>query len=247
MEKLLETKLLYLYALQQVDSQLDELENYKGDLPATVNQLTESVNKLKTKITELESEIKNYMKKSDEADAEQLSLTEKITKYKKQQYEVKTNKQYDALTHEIENAEKKIEQLLNDIIMYEGKIKNGKEDLEKLREELKATEAELEEKQAELDLIIKQNEEEELSLQHEREKIIVRVSKQDLATYNRIRNAKNGLAVVSVKRNACGGCYNNLPPQKIQELRQNTNMFTCERCGRILVSDTIVEGSKNLL
>lgn len=243
----METKLRFLYALQQVDSQLDELDDFKGELPAIVNQLTEAVNSLTNKISELETEIKNNKKKSDGSDVEIISLTEKIEKYKKQQYEVKTNKQYDALTHEIENSEKKIEQLTNDIIILEGNIKNGKEDLEKLKEELKTAEQELEERQAELDVIIKENEEEELKVQHERQKLVARIAKQDLAIYSRIRNAKDGIAVVSVKRNACGGCYNSLPPQKIQELRQNTNMFTCERCGRILVSDTIVEGSKNLL
>lgn len=243
----METKLRFLYALQQIDSQLDELEDFKGELPAIVNQLTEAVNSLKTRIKELETEIKNNKKNSDEADVEIISLTEKIEKFKKQQYEVKTNKQYDALTHEIENSEKKIEQLTNDIIILEGNIKTGKEDLEKLREELKTAEKELEERQTELNVIIKENEEEELKVQHEREKIVARVNKQDLAIYDRIRKAKNGLAVVSVKRNACGGCYNTIPPQKIQELRQNTNMFTCERCGRILVSDSVVEGSKNLL
>lgn len=243
----METKLRFLYALQQVDSQLDELEDFKGELPEIVNRLTEAVNSLKTTIPELEAEIQNNKKKSDEADVEQISLSEKITKYRKQQYEVKTNKQYDALTHEIENSEKKIEQLTNDAIILEGMIKLGKEDLEKLREELKTAEQELEEKQAELDVILKENEEEELKVQHERSKLVACISEQDLATYSRIRKAKNGLAVVSVKRNACGGCYNSLPPQKIQELRQNTNLFTCERCGRILVSDSIVEGSKNLL
>lgn len=243
----METKLRFLYALQQVDSHLDELEDFKGELPATVNQLTEAVNSLKTKITELETGIKNNKKKSDESDVEQIGLSAKIEKYKKQQYEVKTNKQYDALTHEIENSEKRIEQLTNEIIILEGNIKNAKEDLEKLKEELKVAKQELKEKEAELDVIIKENEEEELKLRHDREKLLARINKQDFAAYNRIRNAKDGLAVVSVKRNACGGCYNSLPPQKIQELRQNTHMFTCERCGRILVSDTIVEGSKNLL
>jgi uncharacterized protein len=243
----LENKLRYLYALQKIDLKLDDLEELKGDLPQLVNELSEKVNSLKLKSKELENSLKNNKVKSDEADTEIIDLTEKIAKYKKQQYQVKSNKQYDALTREIEAAEKSIEQLTKDIFVYDGNFGNAKEELEKAKEELKLAAEELSGRKQELNTVTKENEEEELKYKHEREKIIARIGKEDQQLYERIRKAKNGNAIVSIKRNACSGCYNSIPPQKMLELRQNEKLFTCEHCGRILVSDKIVETSSNLL
>jgi predicted nucleic acid-binding Zn-ribbon protein len=101
----------------------------------------------------------------------------------------------------------------------------------------------LKEKRTALAEVSKATEEEELRFQHEREKIVVRLNKADIVTYERIRRAKQGKAVVAVKRGACGGCFNRVPPQRLLELRQNAKIHTCERCGRILVSDEIVESA----
>jgi hypothetical protein len=237
----LENKLRYLYALQTIDLKLDELEELKGDLPNIVNQLTERVESLKAKSKELENSFKTNKIKSDEADTEIIDLTEKMEKYKKQQYQVKNNKQYDALTREVENAEKLIEQLTKDVDVFDGNAQNAKEETQRVKDELKELVDELEDRQKELDEVTAENEEEELKFKHEREKLIVRISKEERLLYERIRKAKNGIAVVAVKRNACSGCYNSVPPQKMVELRQNEKLFTCEHCGRILISDKIVE------
>ena len=242
----MENKLRYLYALQIIDLKLDELEELKGDLPQLVNELTEKVNSLKSKSKELESNIKTNKVKSDGADTDIIDLTEKMEKYKKQQFQVKTNKQYDALTREIENSGKTIEQLTKDILSFDGIVVNAKEELLKVKDELKEAVNELEEKQKELDEVAEENEEEELKYKHKRDKVLVRINKEDRQLYERIRKAKNGNAVVPVKRNACSGCYNSVPPQKMVELRQNAKIFTCEHCGRILVSDKIVEISADL-
>ncbi len=243
----MEDRLRYLYALQKVDLHLDELNEMKGDLPQIVAELTAKENELKSKNEELENTIKSNIIKSDEADVEILSLTEKIEKYKKQQFEVKSNKQYDALTREIENAEKQIEQLAKDVSVYEGHIKNHKADLETSKMELEAIMSELSEKKKELAIVAKDNEEEELQYRHQRDKLVVRIDKQVLVQYEKIRKAKNGKAIVAVKRNSCGGCFNIVPAQKLLELRQNEKLYTCEYCGRILVSDKIVETSSNIL
>ncbi|RCK72465.1 MAG: hypothetical protein IGBAC_0539 [Ignavibacteriae bacterium] len=243
----METRLINLYTLQLIDSHLDELEYFKGDLPQKVRDLSEKVDNLKQKISEKEQEIKNLQLKSDEADLEMVTLAEKIEKYKKQLFQVKTNKQYDALTTEIDNAEKNIEELTKQIAIYDGHIQNAKGDLETFKKELVELEEELTEKQEELAKISKENEEEELTYKHKREKILVKISKSDLALYERIRKAKDGKAVVAIRRNSCGGCFNTVPIQKIVELRQNRKIFTCEQCGRILVSDYIVEESKKLI
>jgi predicted nucleic acid-binding Zn-ribbon protein len=104
-------------------------------------------------------------------------------------------------------------------------------------------EQELAEKRAALAEVSKATEEQELQFAHSRDKVLVHIAKTDLAVYQRIRKARKGKAVVSVSRNACGGCFARVPPQKILELRRNDRIFTCEHCGRILVSDDIVEAA----
>lgn len=243
----METRLINLCTLQFIDSHLDELEYFKGDLPQIVRELSEKVEALKQKIKHTEEEIRNLQVKSDETDLEMITLAEKIEKYKKQLFQVKTNKQYDALTLEIDNAQKKIEELTKQVAVYEGNIKNAKNDLETFKKDLVQLEEELGEKQQELTKISKENEEEEREYRHKREKLILKISKADHSLYERIRKAKDGKAVVGVKKNSCGGCYYAIPIQKIVELRQNKKIFTCEQCGRILVSDYIIEESKKLI
>jgi hypothetical protein len=127
---------------------------------------------------------------------------------------------------------------------FEGKMEIAKRDLETVNEQLKKSTDDLSERKEELREVNKEHEKEELKLQHEREKILVRLDKNYTERYDRIRNAKSGLAVVPIKRNACGGCYSRVPPQKILEIRQNSKLYACEHCGRILVSDHIVGTSQ---
>ncbi|MBI4810922.1 MAG: hypothetical protein HY800_05685 [Ignavibacteriales bacterium] len=236
----MENRLKFLYAMQIVDSQLQEVIELKGDLPKVVEELEIKVDDIKTKMKELNNTIKQCKIERDNADVEIIDLAEKIEKYKNQQLNVKSNKQYDALTREIEAAEKKSVQLEKDLEKYEGQMEGGKKDLEVSTKLLEQTNDELNERKKELREVNKEHEKEELKLQHQREKLIPRIDKQDLERYERIRKAKNGIAVVPIKRNACGGCYSRVPPQKILEIRQNSRFYTCEHCGRILVSDHIV-------
>jgi predicted nucleic acid-binding Zn-ribbon protein len=175
-----------------------------------------------------------------------IDCAEKVEKYKGQQLHVKSNKQYDALTKEIEAAEAKSVKLEKEMETLEGKMQLFKTDIETETVQLEELTGEYDEKRKELKELNKEHEKEELKLQHEREKILARVEDADVARYERIRKAKGGMAVVAVKRGACGGCYNRVPPQKILEIRQNSRLFQCEHCGRILVSDHIVETSLSL-
>jgi predicted nucleic acid-binding Zn-ribbon protein len=243
----LEEKLSKLYALQKVDSSLDELEEMKGDLPAEVADLEAHMNEQENRVQELETTIKQAVVDRDKADLETVSLREKIEKYKTQQYQVKSNRQYDALSREIDAAQEMISQHERNVETLEGKMTVAREDLEKAKAQIEGISKELNEKRQELEDVSKSNEDEELRLKHNREKLIVRIDRSDLALYERIRKAKGGLAVVPVKRNACGGCYNAVPPQKVLELRRNNKIYTCEHCGRILVSDEIVEKSATIL
>ena len=235
-----ENQLRYLYTLQQIDTQLKEVNELKGDLPAIVEELETKVENYKSEVKILNATLKQLKIDRDKADVEILSLAEKIDRYKNQQLNVKSNKQYDALTREIEAAEKKSLQIEKDMESYEGKMETTKRDLEAINEQLQKAINELSEQKEELRSVNKEHEKEELKLKHEREKILVRLDKNYIERYERIRKAKGGLAVVPIKRDACGGCFSRVPPQKILEIRQNSKLYSCEHCGRILVSNHIV-------
>jgi uncharacterized protein len=246
-EYLLENRLRMLYSLQLVDSNLDELQEMKGDLPKIVAELSDAVKGKTAQKKELDDLLKKSIVHRDKTDVDILSLKEKIEKYKTQQFQVKTNKQYDTLAREIDLAQEKITKLQKEMDELEGKAEHAKEDSEKLKPEIEALQTELADRKKELSAVNKEHEDEELELQHEREKIVSRVSKSDFQMYERIRKAKEGRAIVRVQRNSCGGCFNRVTPQRVLELRKNSTLITCERCGRILVSDEIVENAKKSL
>jgi predicted nucleic acid-binding Zn-ribbon protein len=243
----LENRLRLLYALQRVDSNLDDLHDLKGDLPHLVEVLEKKLQEKDTLQKSLESTVKHSKVRRDEIDLEIISTKEKIEKYKEQQFQIKTNKQYDALTREIDLSQERVKALEKEMEVIEGKAANATTDLETLAPELQELRKELKERQAELDHVNKEHEEEELKLKHEREKLIVRIDKSDVKSYERIRKALGGKAVVGVRKNACGGCFKRVPPQVSVELRKNLSVMTCENCGRLLVSDDIVESYSNSL
>lgn len=236
----MENRLRLLYGLQQVDTGLDDLLEMKGDLPRKVADLEAKKLAGEKAQKELSDTIKQSTIRRDAVDVEILAMKENIEKYKSQQFQVKTNKQYDTLTREIDTAQEKITKLQKEMESLEGKMQLAKQDLEKMGPDVEALKNELEERSAELDIVNKEHEEEELKLRHEREKYVVRIDKSDIRTYERIRGAKDGRAVVPVRRNACGGCFKRVPPQMALELRKNSKVLQCEHCGRILVSDEIV-------
>jgi len=239
----LENKLRTLYTLQLIDSELDEIEEMKGDLPGEVRDLEEKIAGLKAKVKELDDTMKGAFSLRDNADSEIISLRQKIEKYKTQQFEVRNNKEYDALTREMDQAAETIGKLEKEMAALEIKATVARTDIETTKKELEEAEATLTEKRAELAEVSKTTETEELKFKHERDKVLVRISKSDLRTYERIRNAKNGRAVVPIRRGACGGCYTAVPPQKVLELKSNSMWYLCERCGRIIVSEEVAESS----
>ncbi len=230
-----------LYALQLIDNNLDELEEMKGDLPGAVRQLEEKIADLRKRLEEAETTMRSSFAQRDNADSEIIGFKEKIEKYKSQQLQVRNNKEYDALTKEMDQAAETIARLEKEMADHETKATKSRNEIDELKKELEESEATLKEKKSELAEVSKTTEDEELKFKHEREKVLGKVTKPDLRTYERIRKAKNGIAVVPLKRNACGGCFTAVPPQKILELNQNNKFYTCERCGRIIVSEDIAE------
>jgi predicted nucleic acid-binding Zn-ribbon protein len=239
----LENKLRNLYALQLIDNNLDEIEELKGDLPAETREGQARVTELEERVATLERDMRGAFSTRDNADSEIINLRGKLDRYKKQQFEVRNNKEYDALSREMDAATAAITRLEKEMEAAEGKATIARTDIEEAKVKLKEAEADLEEKQKALAEVSKSTEAEELKYGHERQKIVARIDKADLAAYERIRKAKKGKAVVPVKRGACGGCFNRVPPQKLLELRLNNMLYTCERCGRIVVSDEIADMS----
>jgi predicted nucleic acid-binding Zn-ribbon protein len=243
----LENKLRQLYALQMIDSSLDELQELKGDLPAHIGGLESRKAQLTAAMAELDQTMRTAFAQRDTTDGEIVALRDKMEKYKTQQFEVRNNKEYDALTKEMDHASEMIARLEKEMDVLEGKATLARTDIEGIKAQLVELEKELDEKHAALTEVSKATEEEELKYSHQREKLLVRINKADLLAYERIRKAKKGKAVVPVKRGACGGCFARVPPQKLLELRQNKRLYACEHCGRILVSDQIVEESSSIV
>jgi predicted nucleic acid-binding Zn-ribbon protein len=240
-ETAVENRLRLLYSLQLVDIELQEILDLKGDLPHIVRDLQSRHDEMKAKLDALNAAIKESKLTRERADSEIVDIAEKVEKYKSQQMSVKSNRQYDALTREIENAEQRSIQLQRGMEDAENRLQTSKTDADGLKEQLEVLGEELKERQKELKEVNKEHEKSELELQHRREKLTVKLAQEDLDRYGRIYRAKGGKAVVSVKRNACGGCFSRVPPQKILELRRNSQIYLCEQCGRILVSENLAE------
>jgi hypothetical protein len=243
----LKTKLQHLFALQQIDAKLDDLEELKGELPGEVRALEEELAGLHGKVAALEQEMRKAFASRDDADNEIVTLRQKFEKYKSQQLLVKTNREYDALTREMDHATETIAKREKEMELLEGKGTLARTDIEGLKEQVAQLMVRLGEKREALAEISKSTEEEELRYSDKRQRLATKVSKQDLATYERVRKAKKGQAVVRIKRNSCGGCFARVTPQRLLELRQNERMFTCEHCGRILVSDEVAESATTML
>jgi len=243
----LKTKLQYLYKLQQIDSSLDELQEEKGDLPGQVRALEEQLEVVRTQHSLSEQAMKTAFTQRDNADNEIIVLKAKMEKYKSQQFAVRTNREYDALTREMDGTVEAVRRLEKEMEQLEVKGTTTRTAIEELATKIEEMEKQLEERRAALMEVSKSTEVEELEFNHQRQKVVARIAKPDLAAYERIRRAKRGMAVVPVKKGACGGCFNRVPPQKLLELRQNDRLYTCERCGRIIVSDEIAETSAKIL
>ena len=227
----------YLILLQQVDKKLFYLDFSKGDLPKTVARLKESINNSKKQIENVKKEYELIEKERISTENLVELSQEKLKKYQNQLYDVTSNKEYDAITQEIETKNKEIEEGETNILEmieandeHQGLLKEYEKESEQFKKDLKA-------KEKELNGLIKATEKEELELNHKREKIVVRLKKLILSRYERIRKAKSGIAVVSITRNACGGCFNAIPPQKIVEVEKLQMLIQCDVCGRILIPE----------
>jgi len=234
-------RLKILYQLQLIDDQLDELEELRGDLPNAVMDLEAKIKGFKEEIASMEKEKKTSLKTRSNNEKEMGKLAENQKKFKSQLYQVRNNKEYDALTKEIDHTEGQVKKLDEENDQLADLSKRLTDQIEDIKPTLAELKVELKEKEADLKEIIKANEKEESKLRKERKEIEAEVKKRDISAYMRIRKAKRGKAVATIKRSACSGCHNIVPSQRQLEIRQNNRLFFCEYCGRILVSSEISE------
>ena len=234
-------RLKTLYQLQLLDDQLDVLEELRGDLPNTVRELENKIAELKEDIQSKEAQQKESLEKRESNEKEMERLLENQKKFKAQLYQVRNNKEYDALTKEIDHTDEQLSKLEAENDALADLSKSLTQQIEDIVPVLNELQKELKEKEADLKEIIKANEREESKLLAERKRIEEQVKKADISVYMRIRKAKKGKAVVTIKRSACSGCHNIVPSQRQLEIRRNNKLFFCEYCGRILVSQEITE------
>jgi uncharacterized protein len=234
-------RLKILYQLQLIDDQLDELEELRGDLPNAVKELEEKINNMKDEIADMETQQKESLKKRNDNEKEIDKLTENQKKFKAQLYQVRNNKEYDALTKEIDHTEELVSKLEAENDALADLSKKLTDEIEEVKPMLDELNEEMKVKEADLKVIIKANEKEETKLREKRKEIETQVKKADHSAYMRIRKAKKGMAVSTIRRSACSGCHNIVPPQRQLEIRRNNKLFFCEYCGRILVSQEVSE------
>ena len=236
--KSVEEKLKALYQLQLIDSEVDRIRTVRGELPLEIEDLQDSIeaySKRKEKVVqEIDSENEIKTKNTNQI----AESNELIKKYKKQLENIKNNREFVSLTKEIEFQTLEIELSEKKIKNSEANLLHHTEKLNSLNDDLNVRKDELDKKSGELDEIIKETEKEEEALLKKSQKAKKVIDDRLLAYYEKIRsNVANGLAVVSIERDACGGCFNRIPPQRQLDVKLHKKIITCEHCGRILIDE----------
>jgi len=237
-----EEKLRALYDLQLVDSRIDEIRNVRGELPLEVEDLEDEVAGLNTRIQKLDgdldfidTDIKNKKVLIDDSKAA-------IKKYTEQQKNVRNNREFNALSKEIEFQELEIELAEKNIKEYRAQIEQKKQVIDQTKERLTDREKHLAHKKGELDAILAETKKEEELLVKKSNELENLIEKRLISAYKRIRvNVKNGLAIVPVERGASGGSYFTIPPQVIVEISSRRKIITDEHSGRILVDEELAK------
>ena len=238
----IEQKLKALFKLQLIDSKIDNLRSVRGELPMEVADLEDEIAGHETRLVNLQAEIK---KMEESITANKTKITDAkalVKKYEKQLENVKNNREYEALSKEIEiqgleqqAADKRIKNIQYDIEQKKATLENLKSDLEGRNADLKT-------KKSELDTIVKETEKEEKDLLKVRASALEVADERLALSYERIRRGiKNGIGVANIQRDSCSGCFAGIPPQRQSDIKQRKKIIVCENCGRILVDEEIVD------
>jgi len=247
-DEVVEKRLIALYTLQSVDSAIDKIKTIRGELPQAIQDLEDEIAGLETRIQNFHAAIETINQKSVIDRKGIAEHTEMIKKYQKQQDNVRNNREYEAINKEIEYKNLEIQ-------LCERHLKEAAANIKELQQHIDAAEQlannrrkDLEIKKDELDGIIKETEKDEARLLNKSKEQEQYIDQRYLTAYKRIRKAaRNGLAVVTIDRDACGGCFSKIPPQRQAEIKMHKKVIVCEHCGRIVVDDVIASmASDNL-
>ncbi|RPI16925.1 MAG: hypothetical protein EHM58_10970 [Ignavibacteriae bacterium] len=236
-------RLLLLFELHKIDKELQELESLKGDIPEIIEELTEKKDSHEQTLDRLEQELSGITENESVLVTQNSSLAKKIDKNDEvlRSGAVKSNQEYNALAKEIEDAYEHIDKN-EDVLEKDIKIKKDEltNRINTLRTELADILSDLAQHEETLKALNEQTEEEEKELKAQRESVVPKVNPEDLEFYKRINDAKFGDAMAVVRKGSCLGCFNSIPPQRSIEIRMVERFFTCESCGRILISEELI-------
>ncbi|MBN2349684.1 MAG: hypothetical protein JXJ22_12630 [Bacteroidales bacterium] len=240
-----EAKLRALYSLQKVNSDVDKIRTLRGELPLEVQDLEDEIVGLETRIQNFQEEIKKLDTSIANKKNEIINAQALIKKYEEQQNNVKNNREYDSLSKEMEYQTLEIELCEKRIKEFTIQMNDKKSTIEESKKILVERQSDLANKKSELEEIVSDTQKEEQQIENKITEIETIVEERLLIAFNKIRkNARNGLAVVTVERDACGGCFNKIPPQRQLDIRSRKKIIVCEYCGRILVDEDILEDIK---
>ena len=242
----IEQKLLSLYNLQQICTKIDEIRMIRGELPEEIRDNEDECEGLNTRISKFTDDIKNLKLKiaSENTNIEEAKAS--IKKYEEQQNEVRNNREYEALSKEIEFQSLQIQVAEKHKEKHDAEILDKQNKIAETNERLKELEEILEHKKAELEVIVADTQKEEEELLEKAETLKAKVDTRLLAAFERIRkNAHNGLAIVKIERDACGGCFSKIPPQRQLDICLHKKIIVCEACGRIFIDDKLVHEHEN--
>tara|TARA_B110000285_G_scaffold160374_1_gene179054 strand:+ start:19 stop:774 length:756 start_codon:yes stop_codon:yes gene_type:complete len=235
-EKTVAEKLDSLYSLQTIDSEIDRIKTLRGELPLEVQDLEDEVEGLDNRIEKMQEEVKTLETEVSDRKNSTKEAETAIEKYKKQQGNVRNNREYDSISKEIEFQELEIQLNEKRSKEFKFKITSKKEILDEAIERKKMRAEDLATKKSELDEIIAETQTQEEKLTKKSNTALKKLDARLGKAYTRLRtSAKNGLAVVQVDRSACGGCYNKIPLQRQIDIQAKKKVIVCEHCGRVLV------------
>jgi uncharacterized protein len=240
-----EAKLTALYDLQRVDTEIDKIKILRGELPLEVQDLEDEIEGLQTRVNNFDAEVKIQQESISKKNNEIANAQSMIKKYEEQQNNVRNNREFDSLSKEIEFQTLEIELAEKRKKEFSEQVEAKNIQITESKTILDDREGDLRDKKSELDEIIADTKKEEEVLDKKREGIRKIIEPRLFTAYDKIRNnARNGLAVVTVERNACGGCFNKIPPQRQLDIASRKKVIVCEYCGRILVDTDSAEVAK---
>lgn len=237
-----EQRLKALYELQTILTEIDRIKTIRGELPLEVKDLEDNIEGLHTRVEKYQNEIEE-LRRNSVSESEKINEAQaKIARYKEQLDNVRNNREFDLLSKEIEFQSLEIELCQKHINEYARVIDNKSREITATEETLVDRNHILQEKKAELEEIVSETRQDEERLREQAKALEPSIDARTLAAFKRIRkNARNGLGVVYVQRNACGGCFNRIPAQKQMEIKMHKKIIVCEYCGRILIDQDIVD------